>query len=41
MKTVIMREVPTSAARLSLLQGGAVDIAQLLAEVAQLAVAID
>lgn len=30
MKTVIMREVPTSAARLSLLQGGAVDIAQFL-----------
>lgn len=30
MKRVIMREVPTSAARLSLLQGGAVDIAQFL-----------
>jgi peptide/nickel transport system substrate-binding protein len=30
MKTVVMREVPTSAARLSLLQGGAVDIAQFL-----------
>lgn len=30
MKTVIMREVPTSASRLSLLQGGAVDIAQFL-----------
>jgi peptide/nickel transport system substrate-binding protein len=30
MKTVIMREVPTSAARLSLLRGGAVDIAQFL-----------
>jgi peptide/nickel transport system substrate-binding protein len=30
MKTVVMREVPTSAARLSLLQGGAIDIAQFL-----------
>jgi peptide/nickel transport system substrate-binding protein len=30
MKSVIMREVPTSASRLSLLQGGAVDIAQFL-----------
>lgn len=30
MKRVIMREVPTSASRLSLLQGGAVDIAQFL-----------
>jgi peptide/nickel transport system substrate-binding protein len=30
METVIMREVPTSAARASLLQGGAVDIAQFL-----------
>ncbi|WP_046861844.1 ABC transporter substrate-binding protein [Microvirga massiliensis] len=30
MKTVVMREVPTSASRLSLLQGGAVDIAQFL-----------
>ena len=30
MKTVIMREVPTSASRLSLLQGGAVDVAQFL-----------
>jgi peptide/nickel transport system substrate-binding protein len=30
MRTVIMREVPTSSARLSLLQGGAVDIAQFL-----------
>jgi peptide/nickel transport system substrate-binding protein len=29
-KTVIMREVPTSASRLSLLTGGAVDIAQFL-----------
>ena len=30
METVVMREVPTSASRLSLLQGGAVDIAQFL-----------
>jgi peptide/nickel transport system substrate-binding protein len=30
METVIMREVPTSASRLSLLTGGAVDIAQYL-----------
>ena len=30
MKTVIMKEVPTSASRLSLLQGGAIDIAQFL-----------
>jgi peptide/nickel transport system substrate-binding protein len=30
MKTVIMREVPTSAARVSLLERGAVDIAQFL-----------
>lgn len=30
MQTVIMREVPTSAARLALLQGAAVDIAQFL-----------
>ncbi len=30
MKRVIMKEVPTSASRLSLLQGGAVDIAQFL-----------
>lgn len=30
MKRVIMREVPTSSSRLSLLQGGAVDIAQFL-----------
>ena len=30
MDTVVMREVPTSASRLSLLQGGAVDIAQFL-----------
>jgi peptide/nickel transport system substrate-binding protein len=30
METVIMREVPTSASRLSLLTGGAVDIAQFL-----------
>lgn len=30
MKTVIMREVPTSSARVSLLQRGAVDIAQFL-----------
>ena len=29
--TVVMREVPSSASRLSLLQGGAVDIAQFLA----------
>lgn len=30
METVIMKEVPTSAARLALLRGGAVDIAQFL-----------
>lgn len=30
MKTVIMKEVPNSASRLSLLQGGAIDIAQFL-----------
>jgi peptide/nickel transport system substrate-binding protein len=30
MRTVVMREVPSSASRLSLLQGGAVDIAQFL-----------
>lgn len=30
MKTVVIREVPNSASRLSLLQGGAVDIAQFL-----------
>jgi peptide/nickel transport system substrate-binding protein len=30
-ETVVMREVPSSATRLSLLQGGAVDIAQFLA----------
>ncbi len=30
MDTVVMREVPSSASRLSLLQGGAVDIAQFL-----------
>ncbi len=30
MSTVVMREVPSSASRLSLLQGGAVDIAQFL-----------
>jgi hypothetical protein len=30
MDTVIFREVPTSATRASLLQGGAVDIAQYL-----------
>lgn len=30
MKTVVMREIPNSASRLSLLQGGAVDIAQFL-----------
>ncbi|WP_428483402.1 ABC transporter substrate-binding protein [Rhodopila sp.] len=30
-ETVVMREVPSSASRLSLLQGGAVDIAQFLA----------
>lgn len=30
MKTVVVREIPNSASRLSLLQGGAVDIAQFL-----------